>query len=496
MDKTKKECVIFGTCWQKTDMGTFRGVGPYRVADIFKSFAWKVEVIDFYSLWPDDKLEQYLNLRIKKDTEIIAISTTFSTEEIIKNLINKIKKIKKSVYIILGGQNVTSFDVDWDIQIHGYYEIALPQVIKWLYYGGTKPKISQYKNKKFFIDAYKEYPAPNLHATDVEYTASDFIQPYEALSFELSRGCIFSCKFCNFEYTGMKKPSYANYDILKKRLEYNYYNFGIRNYTIGDDTFNDNDTKIKVLADIVQSLPFEVNFAACIRLDLLASRPQQYDLLKNARVWAHHYGIETFTHEAGKAIGKGMHPDKVKDALLNTKEYFLKNLGLYRAGCSMIAGLPYDSPEYWQTADQWYTENFSSEHLDWYPYCIVKRSSFKGKISKNPIEFGYNALSNKRRKWLKNNSMYLNKDQSGIDIPNMIKNCFLWARDNHDMIDAIQFVYNTQEKNKFLYPYTIMKYLDLYTAAEILKVEQDNIKDNFSITAYIESKLTFAAYDG
>jgi radical SAM superfamily enzyme YgiQ (UPF0313 family) len=494
MNNSKQECLVFGTCWQKTDMGTFRGLGPYRVAEIFRSFDWTVELVDFYSLWPTDKLEQYLKLRIKKNTKVVAISTTFSNPKIISDLIKKIRNINKSIIILLGGQNKIPFDIDWNFQILGYCEVALPQIIKWLFYDGAKPKITECKNRQFFVNAYAEYPAPNLHAADVEYTATDFIQPYEALSFEISRGCIFSCKFCNFEYTGMKNPSYANFETLKKRLEYNYYNFGLRNYTIADDTFNDNDAKIKILADIVTRLPFEVNFAACIRLDLLASRPQQYDLLKNARVWAHHYGIETFTHEAGKAIGKGMHPDKVKNALWYTREYFLKNIGLYRAGCSMIAGLPYETPDAWYKSNQWYTENFSSEHRTWYPYCISKNTAFKGKISQNPYEFGYNPIDKKRKKWLMANLENLNLSKIGADIPTFVNNCWLWKRENFDIVDAIQFVYSTQQKNKYLYPYTLMKYIDLYPQSEILTVQQNDLADNFCLDSYIQSKLTFAAY--
>ena len=39
-------------------------------------------------------------------------------------------------------------------------------------------------------------------------------------------------------------------------------------------------------------------------------------------MFGHFYGIESFNHKSAKAIGKGMHPDKVKQGLIDVKNYF------------------------------------------------------------------------------------------------------------------------------------------------------------------------------
>ena len=60
-----------------------------------------------------------------------------------------------------------------------------------------------------------------------------------------------------------------------------------------------------------------------------------------ARCWAHFYGIETLHPLAAKAIGKGMHPDKIKKlGYFGPKEEFMKRLGVHRGTTGMIAGLP------------------------------------------------------------------------------------------------------------------------------------------------------------
>ena len=47
----------------------------------------------------------------------------------------------------------------------------------------------------------------------------------------------------------------------------------------------------------------------------MRSHKEQYQLLKDSGLASAHFGIETLNHQAGKAIGKGLHPDKVIEEL-------------------------------------------------------------------------------------------------------------------------------------------------------------------------------------
>jgi hypothetical protein len=147
---------------------------------------------------------------------------------------------------------------------------------------------------------------------------------------------------------------------MYNELMRNYEKWGTTNYIISDDTFNDRDNKIEKLALAVERLPFEPNFTCFIRLDLVISKPHQVDLLIRARCWGHFYGIETFHPQAAKAIGKGMHPDKIKKGLLWIRDEFNNRLGLYRGTCGMIAGLPYEPVQSWYDSLDWLDKNWES----------------------------------------------------------------------------------------------------------------------------------------
>ena len=68
-------------------------------------------------------------------------------------------------------------------------------------------------------------------------------------------------------------------------------------------------------------MPFKLDMVDMFA-DLIASRPQDRELMAEIGFWGHYYGIETLNHESGKTIGKGINPDKLKTELKAIKKYF------------------------------------------------------------------------------------------------------------------------------------------------------------------------------
>jgi hypothetical protein len=88
-------------------------------------------------------------------------------------------------------------------------------------------------------------------------------------------------------------------------------------------------------------------------------------------VFGHSYGIETFNHASAKAIGKGMHPDKIKSGLLDIRKYFNAH-GTYRNTISLIAGLPYESWQEHLLGIKWIYENLPESSIGLNPLYIPK----------------------------------------------------------------------------------------------------------------------------
>ena len=83
-----------------------------------------------------------------------------------------------------------------------------------------------------------------------------------------------------------------------------------------DETTNDSMEKVEYLHDVISNLPFKIRWGGYARVDLYYSNPEMAAIMQETGLMSHFFGIETFNKKSGEAIGKGMHPDKVKAPLI------------------------------------------------------------------------------------------------------------------------------------------------------------------------------------
>jgi hypothetical protein len=225
----------------------------------------------------------------------------------------------------------------------------------------------------------------------VKYEDRDFILPDEWLGVEFSRGCAFSCSFCNFPVLGVKGDYTRDAEDFRIQMLDAYDRYGVTHYYVADETFNDRTEKITKFADVVQSLPFDSYFTGFIRGDLLISRKQDREELLRMNFLGQFYGIETFNHAAGKAVGKGMNPDKLKQGLIDVKNYFKGyKQHHYRGFISLIAGLPHEPISSLYETRDWLWDNWQGQGFSMYQLEIpVSEYLTSSKISRDWAKYGY-----------------------------------------------------------------------------------------------------------
>ena len=418
-----------------------RTMGAYKIANCLERMDWRATVVDWVSSWQEAELVEYLDAVVQDDTRLFGISYTWLTPEYATMLIAKLRKRYPGVRILVGGQQFIQHDLGADLYMYGYAEIALEHVIDYWFNNGEKPKGMRpiELGGAQLIDCNADYRAMDMGDYGVTYREDDYLQSCEQLTVELSRGCRFACKYCNYAFLGIKQDTSTAKDLLRAELLRNWERWGTTNYIIADDTLNDRDSKLEMLAEVVESLPFEPNFSSFIRIDLTISKPHQLELLSRARVWAHFYGVETFHPGAGKAVGKGMAPERIKQGLLDMREHMLSKLGLYRGSLGMIAGLPGEPPESWQASEQWLLDNWLDQNWTWWPLEISTEDNLA-------------TVSEFSREWAKNGYKEMT-DEARI---NYIKDVFLrqknsiqhkydhktlyWQHAAADLKDAVDFV--------------------------------------------------------
>lgn len=399
-----------------------RGQGAYRIATHLRNSGQSVEVVDFFPFWSDSDLRKLITIRHNtKPIDWIGFSFTWfmPISERVNDVINALKQFIPDVKIIIGG-NFKSIPVldNADYFINGFAERAIVELLGYLEGKNKKPFGRPVLNKSWHIDALNFYPAWNLEDYNIEFLKNDYITEHTTCGIEFARGCRFKCKFCEFPVLGVKDDVSLSEETIYRQLQSTYDKWGITSYITADETLNDREEKLIKIRNAVKRLSFTPTFSGFVRVDLLHSHPHWIEIMAESRIIGQYYGIETFNHETGKIIGKGLDPELVKDALLKTKEYFYSNNIPYRGTISMIAGLPKESMDSLSNSIKWLEKNWNDQSTIWFPLHISRSDNLKlNAFGEDFSKYGYSEMPSDAVEYELTNNFDLVHGDYHIDIP-------------------------------------------------------------------------------
>jgi radical SAM superfamily enzyme YgiQ (UPF0313 family) len=353
-------CLLFSASDKVYD----RVGGVHRIANHLRSKNWDTEVIDFVDHWDQEELKDLVRSRVTSKTKFFGFSYLFNlavTNVLLFIFCAWVRENFPDIVLISGGQ-ANLLDLSHvDFHIIGYGEFAIESLLKYLFSNQPPPTFDSAlsTNKTKVINALHSYPAYPFRDPMISYEERDFIMPGEWGRIEFSRGCKFKCLYCNYPVLGVTGDYTRSAESAREQLLDAYDRFGIINYIVTDETFNDRTEKITKFADVVETLPWKPYFSGYIRPDLLISRPKDREELLRMGFLGHFYGIETFNHDTAKVIGKGMDPSRVQTGLIDIKNFFKENVGpRYRANIALIGGLPHETNESLKATKQWLKTNW------------------------------------------------------------------------------------------------------------------------------------------
>lgn len=422
------QCIILtGGTWAPDHMSRIqRSLGPYRIASALEDAGYSTFVLDFIIHLSFDEIKQVLSKHLTEETLWVGFSSTFfwkndnstvtndpkdkmyyTDMDNIDKLISFVKDIS-SAKLLYGGAKAPFSLVDdrIDYYVVGYSDTSVVELTKAIQSDSTSSLVSIKEHaigdKVSYIIDSNEYPEPKLDNITTYWWDKKFnVLPNEGLPIELARGCIFKCKFCTYPLLGKKKGTYLrDASRIKDEMLKMWESSGTTSYYFTDDTFNDDNDKIEALHKVFSTLPFKPKFSAYLRLDLLNKFPHQADLLTEMGLIGTYLGIETLDWQSAKAIGKGLHPNKVKDRLYWLKEKWKNKVNI---GAGFILGLPYDTHTYYDELINWCTEKDNPlQQISFYPLFLFKRSGdsaerlrqYSSEFSLNPEIYGYEFHTN------------------------------------------------------------------------------------------------------
>jgi len=414
-----------------------RPSGVHRIAHHLRTNGWDAEVIDFFYSWTLEELKELVRSRVNKNTKFFGFSWLFFNYEI-QNSIDVFSKWVKENYphiiFISGAQTEQIYNDNLDYHISGYGEYALDNLLSYLFSNGTKPRFAfRTRSRTKVINALHHYPAYPLRDPIIKYEHRDFVVPGEWGRMEFSRGCKFKCKFCNFPVLGVRGDYTRSAESAREELLHAYDNWGIEDYLVTDDTFNDSTEKITKFADVVETLPWKPYFAGFIRADLLINRPADRHELLRMGFLTHFYGIESFNQKTAQFVGKGMKVEKVQSGLLEVRDFFNSNAPkhYYTGSVSLIAGLPYETLESLEATHQWIRRNWLDQVIVASPLEISQNFNFRfSDIDENFLNYGYKEMDK---------SVKVDLDMQKVNYIVGNANHVVWENDNMNFIQAIEW---------------------------------------------------------
>lgn len=391
-----------------------RALGAYHIAHILRERGLKVLVIDFLFSFTQAEIDKIVSRVISPKTLFVGISTTFinnstltldrNSEQIQEDpllyFIRKSKQIQPNIKIIKGGSYSYYKDQHVDFYVTGQY---------------IENDFFALLNKEFQLNLPQDYDFLKHQFTFHEL---DCITPKEPLPLEVSRGCIFNCKFCGFYGRGKKKnESIKDYNLIKDFLLHAHQNYGTEYFYLADDTFNESIEKLEKFAALVEELPFQPKFACYARLELFMQFPEMIKLARRIGIKGITFGIETLNKKAAVTIGKSTQIEKIKDFLLEFKG---SNPDIHTSS-GFIAGLPHEDLESCQQTNDWLLKTKSLNSWKFSPLYLdnLQTNEYASYFSKNIEQYGYT--------------------RDGMNG---------WTRPDMTFIDAAKFTHKVNQSNK------------------------------------------------
>lgn len=396
--------------------GFGRYAGTYRIATELRNAGYIVQVIEYFTRWTTQELKNIIRKFVSRDTLMIGISSTFLQNTYVRNrtdinlvkskfrdqegegyrlaewigrtdwpeLYDYIMQCNPKIKVSVGGSHAGKFVLGPTLDYHmvGESEETMLDLAMRLEHG-RPPEQETLK-----------LPYTDFTTSTIRYEDNDLIFPKEQLPIEIARGCIFKCSFCSYALNGKKLWEFNRKpELVLEDLTDAYNKYGSTGFMFCDDTYNDSVEKVRTYHQQFKKLPFQPTWSAYARADMIISKPETIDMLYESGLRSVFFGIETLNHETGKRIGKGMHPEKMKEGLYRMKERWPDVI----VSCGMIVGLPHDTVDTLRKNNEWFLrDDCPVEYPSYYPLNIPASTHIdphndnkKSKISKDPFSYGY-----------------------------------------------------------------------------------------------------------
>jgi lipoate synthase len=306
-----------------------RPLAPFAVHELFVNRCIPSTVVNYTDFWDSQTLADSLYKWASTNNvtkPLILCSTLFNANLLaagmpIHDTIIKLREYFPDAPLILGGPiGYHDYKVDSlvpDAVFHGRSLHLFEQLLD----GHTLD--SGVHRKIGSVDYFHHRTNDIVEEPIVPRLFDDYcLDEHDILMFETRLGCKFNCTFCTFEFRGATKTTDATVIQLRDFFQQAHDRYGVKHFSVADDTFNEDDTKIARLEAATAELTFRPTIVGYNRFDIMMAKPEQCERLDNCGFVGHYFGIETLHREASKVIRKGVRKERAYDFMRYMRDQF------------------------------------------------------------------------------------------------------------------------------------------------------------------------------
>ena len=267
----------------------------------------------------------------------------------------EIKKALPHVPIIVGGPHLSSmaketleqFDT-FDYAIVGEGEVGLSALLEALQTGeedraekleSVPALMYRYKNKVILSKVANtpvELDSLPMPAWDLLYGFPSIYKPSvfdypkgPVATFAASRGCPFTCRFCDNSTFG-RRSRYHSPDYVLKVMEHLSEVYSIAHIQFVDDLFMASKSRVKEICEKLIAKKSKLTWSCGSRVDTI--NPELLKLMKEAGCWEISFGLESGSDELLRKMSKSIRIEKSIRAITWAKEAGIRTKGLFMLG--------------------------------------------------------------------------------------------------------------------------------------------------------------------
>ncbi len=330
-------------------------LGLSYVAGALEKAGFKVEMLDNYMLnKPNEEVKQVL---VKLNPEIVGITCGSATYRRCLETAKAVKETLPSCKVVVGGWHASYMpdtllehpDVDYVVMGEGERAMAElsrqittssdPSLLAGIAGVGYKHDGMLMKNPPKFIENMDEIPFPARHLLPMHFydRTIEFLRAKPADVMNISRGCPFSCAFCETrKLWGSACRTFSPARVMDE-VRYMHEKFGTRGIYFINDNFTIKRKETEQLCELLQKSRLDLEWVCDTRTDLVTK--ELLEKMHDAGCRAIWFGVESGSPRILKRINRTITLEQTENAFR-----LCKQVGI-RVACSFMLGFPDETRE-------------------------------------------------------------------------------------------------------------------------------------------------------